>query len=507
MKRFFSMIFALLLIGVICGCQKTSTYSYALSMLRYTEMTGENGFVKYMEKTEISDTDFYSEKAISDEERAACISATEEILCAVSLTERLFVYVFEKENFDGARVEKNTLYLSPVDWKSPDYAANVLLALCSEYGNYGAVCGFACRLCTSLFGTGEENAVFPTDAIFFDLNLLCFDTDFVSETDVEKSKAIAISFAEDYIEKYGEDRYIDILKASGSLDTAEIFFEALETFYQTNGVEYDVTRLLFASGGAYMDYRVLSPFAVFHIAKDFRDYFYEISPLLHEDFLHENYEETKRFFEINVNQMKKYQVLLDLDEYHDDLTVFLGGKFDASAYQQQTHRICLASVSSFTHEYIHSLTLWHGKDMLKNEAWAIEGIANCFRHEYDHYGVSTMNALYNQYSAENDGAEFVLCYKEMIGREIDFAVDCRDLMDFSVYYRHLSSPEHVTAAQESFMRYLAATYGKDAAIGYVCKKGGEYVDLGKSFESLSVDWLLYIQEKFSDYENKKQAFF
>ena len=90
------MILALLLIGVICGCQKTPTYSYALSMLRYTEMTGENGFVKYMEKTETSEADFYFEKSISDEERNDCIVATREILRVVSVEERVSFYIFEK---------------------------------------------------------------------------------------------------------------------------------------------------------------------------------------------------------------------------------------------------------------------------------------------------------------------------------------------------------------------------------------------------------------------------
>ena len=488
---------------------ESAEYEYEKTTIYYSEFKDKFSIRKDVEKTQTDYAAYYFEPSIGRQERNTYIEATERMLaCIDGDLPYIEVTVLKPESYDGISFSGNHLYLPHQPWDSVDYLAKVLLAGYGEWGNYGLAYGYADYLSKKAgmdsrktdSEAQEAKELLPMSAPeLYDLNLLCFDEKFVSPEDVEASKNNACLFVEDYLSSHSEAEFLELLSASGTAEGAVRAKEALEAFYAENGIECSLSEMRYQYGGAAFDYMAACEYARFYIEKDWQDWAWDLTPLVSENFLHENYGEVREFFECNRQQMRQYQEHFGFGSYNDDLSILLTNSRGlktkgtmVSYYYESEHTIYLKSVVTLMHEYIHSLM--HGRIEKPDVLWKTEGFAAYFDPRYNLYRYSYQNDVLN-----SDSRTWIQEYIAEIGRPIDIRMDSCALFDIEVYACGYKDPNSSYGAGASFISYLIGQYGEQAVIAYLCDDNEYNAEWGKSYEKLVQDWNRYIEENYSQY--------
>ena len=453
-------------------------HEYEKMTVSYSEPMYGFSFRKDMEKTQTDYAAYYFETSIKEQERNACIEATDRMLSCIDAPQpEIEVAVLSQEFYDGVFIFGNRLYLSPQHWEAADYLAKVLLAGYGEWGNYGLAYGYADYLCKKAGLDGGEidgdnqkaEALLPMSAPeLYDLNLLCFDKKFVSSKDVEASKNNACLFVEDYLFSHSEAEFLELLSASGTVEGMAQTKEALEMFYGENGIEASLTEIRYQFGGVALDYGAACKYASFYIEKDWQDRFWKANPMVSENFLHEDYREVRKFFECNEGQMLEYQKLFGFDSYRNDIPITLangkgmtGSSVFHVGYGVDNYDIHLLNVSSLMHEYIHSLMCGRYDDW--STLWKTEGFARYYSYKYDAYAYDFLNNDWN-----SSPIIWVREYIDFLGRPIEVRTDVPELWDILVHGCGFTDPNSSYESGASFIGYLSDQYGEQAVIAYIC---------------------------------------
>ncbi len=504
-KRALALFLALLLCG---GCGLATEpeptppeLTYTSTSISYGELFGEYSFVKFMDQAETERAVYYFEPSVEEGQRLACAVATEQVLSKLgTLAEKPSITIFAPGTYDSVNIIENTLYAPVREWKSVDYATDVLLAACGQCGHYGLAYGYANRL-SERFGWEKPikgSFATPEKTETCDLNLLCFDPAFVSEADALTAQKLSCDVVNSYIKANGEEALQALLLASDTSEGMEAVTATLCEYYQGKGLTYTPSALRFGYGGEVVDYVLRSDLGTFHVGADWVDAVHEISPNIHQNFLHENYGETKEFFTVNLQLMQSYQDLFDLGSYNNKLSIAFPNRSlqRDSFYDSGAHKITLLSAISLQHEYIHSLTVPH---IAEGELWKVEGLARCFElYYYDPYRVPALNQDWN---SSETLARFK-CLEEYIavmGRPIDLFVDTHVVNDLLTYYYHLKSPNSAYDSGASFVWFLISQYGTENVIQHIC---GDKRPLPKSYKELVAEWNQYVEETYQEYSRE-----
>lgn len=461
------------------GNQEYNRYEYSSSYITYPDEYFIHCVVKSMDIAEAGNRKYGFQSDIPDEERQACIEATENILERIGFDGELNIYIYTEREVNGSFYidEKssggNDFFAYSCDWKDADYVTGLLLAVYGKYCNYGAAYGYADYLCDSA-GDAEKNNVKPqfnTEYNCYDLNMLCFDDDFLTADEAEEARAVSVSFVRDYIAENGEAAFGELLEKSGSVQTCGKFNNELEKWYKANGLTpgSPLSELLYTYGGYSYQYIAYNGYAVFHMTRDWKDADYGSNPLVTENFLHENYSETRKFYEINTEQMKQYKKLFNLKNDVMDVSVIIenGKESYADLYvgagQDAYIRLHIINASSMMHEYINALCL----PTSISDNWAVEGLAGAFDTRYNHYAYDYT------------------------------AMDFKDIYNRAVYTGQHYDPDYSYEAGVSFIYYLCDTYGERRVIEYVCDNHDLTTVTDKSFDELVLDWKNYLEASYS----------
>lgn len=464
-----------------------------------------NAFVKSsdMELASVDGVTYAFEQAISADDRMDCIEKTQSVLDRIELKKEIHIYIYTSDTYDRAYISDGAIYTSVQSWESPEYISYLLLGLFGEYCNYGAIYGYA----TFLYGQLNESTADKNEFVWdsemdcsaLDLNILCFDETFVSQKEIENVRNISAAFVSDYINAYGIREFHELLKNSGNAEGADLFGKELSHFYSMNHVDYIPSNVLYSFGGRSYNYIVRCQYATFFVANGWYDKNNEQNPLTYENFLHQNYRDVKKFFEIHSEQMGKYQSLFGLEPYNNDLKVYFSNDkrlSQDSLYQQRTHSIYLKNVDSLMHEYIHSITV---ENTPAKSSWTIEGVARYFSYKYDYYGIAMLNFDYNV-SSSNEELLYVREYKEKIGRDINMEIDFTEIENIAVYSRSYTDPNGSYVAGSSFVAYMVSQFGEDEVIDMIFSEYGVEDSL---YTELVDGWVSYIDTNYADYSKYK----
>lgn len=465
-----------------------------------------------METVEVDNRQYGFMSEISDEDRMQCIEATEVMLGRIGFDGNLNIYVYTDETCNGSFYidEKdkggNNLLVYETDWKSPDYVAGLLLSVYGRYSNYGIAYGYADYLCENVWKNNLENIspLFNEEYSCYDINLLCFDKDFVTDDEIKEAKAISDMFVRNYMDNNGEVALRGLLKKSGQPITCSEFNEELEKWYNDNGFKpgNSLSEVLYTYGGYSYQYIVYNNYAIFYMTRDWQDTVYEKTPILTANFLHEDYAETKKFYEINTQQMRQYKELFDLESDVMDVPIVVINGNEASITEHGVgsggkNKIYLTTVVSLMHEYIHALCQ---PSSLSNQAfWTVEGWARAFDSRYNNYSYDFRTLDYNDAVVNNDKLHILREYIEKIGRPINMETDYKDVYNLLIYAGSFYDPNASYETGASFVFYLCDTYGERKIIDYVCDNHDLTTVTDKTYEELIEDWKNYMEDKYSEY--------
>ena len=494
---FLSLMLPIMLLLVSCSNDPNtpaavtpSVRNYISTEVIYSEPVAQYGFRLDMDFTATEFAKYYFEAGIEDEEREACIEVTDKLLSNQSPQGvQPEIYIFTRDRYDYKYIDSHKLYASAQDWKSVEYMTDVLLVTYGESVHYGTAFGYANYLANS-YNWNSYDGQFsnPSVSDICDLNYLCFDEDFITSNDVDIAKGNACAFVESYISQHGEQTFQQILVSlSKSLD-------ALAAYYEENGVSYTPSTVQYGYGGKSYDYLVYSDYGTFYITKDWVDMNAEYNPLITDNFLHANYADTKAFFETNLNQMKQYQDLFNLDDYNQDLDIVFTKPISASKtsfYQSVDHRIYLYNVDSLMHEYIHALTM----PAASMASWQVEGFARYFSYYYDLYGMAVLNQDYNNIP-DTPELQYIHEYSATINRPIDMAKDYPELENIAVYSRSWKNPNENYITGSSFVQYLVKQYGEENVINSIYGNGNP---LPQTYVELVKEWNECIESEYAGY--------
>lgn len=503
MNKLSILILFAFILSLCAGCttvlieESSIAYNYTTQEITYSDENAQYSFRKDVEYTQGKFAGYYFESVIDEAERQQCIKAAERILSVIKNLEITpEIYVFSADTYSGKYIIENKLYTCRQNWESVDFVTDLLLTVFGRCSHYGLAYGYAAALCHQFqWAAGaEENFTLPETVSACDLNLLCFDTSFVSENDALVVTQLASDFVDSYISEHGEASVQLLLSSSGTSQGMEKLNIALREYYSNNGLDFSPSVVRYGYGGVSYDYIVESDLAAFYIKTDWVDENQDLNPLVTENFLHSNYADVKDFFEINLKQMSQYQTLFALDDYNNDLQILFSNIKNLSRYsfyRNDTHTIYLKNVDSLMHEYIHALTQPDGT----MESWETEGFARYFSYRYDHYGIAFLNQDYNN-TPESAATQYVHEYLEVIGRPIDMAVDYLELENIAVYSRSFTNPNSSYVAGSSFIQYLVNQYGEECVIQHIYGSGDA---LPKKYPELVQEWNRFIEETYQAY--------
>lgn len=472
----------------------STEYVYTQVAITYSEENSQYSFRKDMFYTTTDLANYYFEQSIDELLWQTCVETTDRIIANLgSYESKPEIYVFD--TFDGVNIKENALYISKVNWKSVDYVTDIILATYGECTHYGLAYGYAVNLCERFGWEAPEfsNCSAPETMDVYDLNVLCFNRNFVSENDILVAQQTAYRFADYLLETYGEETIQQLLSLSHTEDGMTQLCERLCEYYGEQMVDYSPSCLRIGYGGVSYAYVLRSNFGTFYIGTDWTDANAAQNPLVTEDFLHSNYTETKAFFERNLDQMQSYQELFGLGDYDNELTVIFPNSRSGSQYsfyQSGLHRIIVYNVDSFMHEYIHALT----KPSTSQKLWETEGFARYFSYYYDDYGMAFLNEDYNS-AVQSKATEYLFEFKQTIDRPIDMQIDFKEFENVAVYSRNYTDPNASYVAGSSFIQYLVGKYGE--AVVAQCIYGEN--KLPQSYSELVAEWNRYIEETYSDF--------
>lgn len=465
-----------------------------LISVTYSEENSQYSFRKDMLYTETDLANYYFEQIIDESLRQTCMETTDHILANLgSFESKPEIYVFD--TFDGVNIIGNALYTSKASWQSVDYVTNIILAIYGECTHYGLAYGYAANLCEGLGWEVPEllDCSVPETMDVYDLNVLCFDRNFVSENDILVAQQTAYHLVDYLLETYSEETVQQLLSLSHTEDGMTVLCEKLCEYYAAQGVDYSPSHLRFGYGGVSYIYVLRSDFGTFYVGTDWTDTNAALNPLVTENFLRSNYTETKAFFQRNLDQMQRYQELFELGDYDNELTMVFpnfssGSKY--SYYQSGTHRIIVYNVDSFMHEYIHALT----KPSASQKLWETEGFARYFSYYYDDYGIAFLNEDYNS-AVQSEATEYLFDFRQTIDRPIDMQIDFKELENIAVYSRNYTDPNASYVAGSSFIQYLVGKYGE--AVVAQCIYGND--EFPETYSELVTEWNRYIEETYSGF--------
>ena len=514
--------------------QDYSGLEYNSSLYIYPDEYKLHSITTNMETATVGNRTYGFEKAIPKEERKACIEATEIILARVGYDDALNIYVYTDELGGGSyyidqskKNESGNSFITYIsDWKGADYVTGVLLSVYGKYGNYGVAYGYANYLCDSLLNVWENitddtddnrknivsdtqsneanygQPVFDAQYNCYDLNLLCFDDDFVTADEIVEAKAVSSAFVRDYIKNNGEDALKELLKKSGDVQLCHEFNTELGKWYNENGLVLSkpLSEVLYSYGGYSYQYVVYNEYAVFYIDRKWKDTIYYMNPLVTENFLHEDYARTKEFYEINTEQMRQYRELFDIEDCVMDVPVVLSNKKISIAIKNKESefahgRIYLRDISSLTHEYIHAICT----PTALGDFWAVEGWARPFDMRYNYYGYDYLNIYWNGIEEDSKDFGYIIEFISKKGSPIDMRTDYKDVDSLGIYYNSYYSPDYNYESGASFIYYLSDTYGEKKVIDYVCKNHDLTTVTDKTYSELVEDWKNYMENKYSEY--------
>lgn len=488
----------------LCGCvslengnvpssDSPTEYLFTQVSVTYSEENSQYSFKKDVLHTETAHAHYYFESSLDEGSRQACIDVTDSIIADLSgRVAKPEIYIFSDNTYNGVSIIESSLYTCQNDWQSIDYVTDVILAAYGQCCHYGTAYGYAAILCDR-FGWDVpkiSNDSMPEEIAVYDLNLLCFDQSFVSEKDASVARQAACRFVSYLMQAYDEETIQHLLSISKTDTGMAELSEKLGEYYSTQGIDYSPSLLRFGYGGISYDYALKSELATFYIGKDWADANLASNPLVTECFLHNDYAETKAFFEISIVQMLNYQKLFDLESYDNELTIiFPNSKVSNqySYYQSGLHRIIVFNIDSLMHEYIHALT----KPSSSHESWEVEGFARYFSYYYDYYGIAFLNEDYNT-AAESESTEYLTEFKRTINRPIDMQTDFTEIENIAVYSRGYTDPNVSYVAGSSFVQYLVRLYGE--AFVAKCIYGNE--SFPKPYNELVNEWNQYIEEAY-----------
>ena len=475
-------------------------YVYTGETVTYTEKNEQYSFRMDMERTDTEKAHYFFEKKIVDEQRRACIEVTEQILAQLGeLAEIPEICVLTESSYGSLFVIGNRVFLTEQDWQTHEYVTHVLMAVYGDFTHYGLAYGYANVLCRRLnWGEPFEGAfVVPSVVEVCDLGLLCFDSAFVSEKDANAAKNLACHFAA----SCEEEELKSLLADSDTTEGMAAVRDALAEYYADNGLVYEPSKIRYGFGGISYDYVVESDIGTFYLCDEWQDRNYEFNPLVSENFLHENYVDVSDFFEINFMQMQKLRDTMNMYPYDEDIKILLTDDpyLQESYADSKLDQICILSVVSVMHEYIHVLTRM---DFIQAEPWQIEGLARYLDLRYDYYGTPFTNYDYSNMpdSYMYWGARE---YVESLDRPLDMTIDYLTVYDLISYSGGATDPNQAKGyiGGASFINYLAKQYGEQTVLQAIyC--GGE--PLPKSHEELVADWVAYLNETYKDYSKREK---
>ncbi len=300
----------------------------------------------------------------------------------------------------------------------------------------------------------------------------------------------------DYIKNNGEDALKQLLKKSGDVQLCHEFNDELEKWYNDNGLVLNnpLSEVLYSYGGYSYQYIVYNRYAVFYMDRDWKD---SIDIFLSEDFLHKDYAQTKKFYEINTEQMRQYNELFELEGTVLDVPILIShtkSRNNDDSYQgiyyPDIKMIYTRSVTALTHEYIHALTV----PICVNQSWVFEGWATAYEYRYNYYKPKAYSYFMN-----NEDYIFLKEYIEKKGSPIDMVTDYKIVGDLMVYGKNDYDYKKGYTPAASFFRYLSDVYGEKKIIDYVCYNHDLTTVTDKSLDELAEDWKNYMEEKYSEY--------
>ena len=473
-------------------------YTYSTETVDYTEKNEQYSFRMDMERTDTDNAHYFFEKKVVDEQRRACIEATEQILAQLGeLADVPEICVLTEKSYGSLFVVGNRVFLSEQDWQTHEYVTSVLMAVYGDFTHYGLAYGYANLLCQRLNWDNpvEGEFVEPSVVEVCDLGLLCFNTAFVSEEDANTAKSLACHFSANC----DEDALKQLISVSDTTEGMEAVSTALAEYYANHGLEYNPSTLRYGFGANSYDYIVESDICTFYLCDNWYDRNHERNELISESFLHESYSEIDTFFELNLTQMQQYRDLFKLEPY-DEGIIFLftdDPYLREGQYDSHKKRADILTVTNIMHEYIHALTNPVGREL-----WEIEGFARYFDLRYDYYGAADTSAAYNRdVSSDLAGYQFLREYVEKIGRPIDMPTDYLELYNLFSYSRSITDPNAGGGfSGASYIGYLVSQYGEQTVIQSIF--GDE--TLPKTHEELVAEWVVYINETYTDYSKLKQ---
>ena len=523
MRKATLLLIVLLLLCLFAACgteeipQAETPESFDISTLSFVKekvllCEAEDGigapFVlsKDLEITEYDGTVYAFESGVSIEERSRCIETTNALLSRIGAGKDIQIHIYTKQTYGTAFVDSGALYTCVQDWGTPEYTQLVLYALFGEYCNYGLIRGYAAFLCSELppaeIALLEDGASLPDDLDIFNLNLLCFREEFVSDGQIAIADQIANTFVADYLTESTEESLHRLINDSGKLETGDRFTGSLRDFYASKNIFHEVSPLLFRLGGQGYAYIVKNPYCEMYIEQGWYDPVKDLCPYTYDGFLLMNLSDTMQFFTINTRQMEQYQQLFDFDDYNNDLRVFFTTKehfhgVTTSEYDHGTHAVALLATSSFMHEFIHSLTF----DRTIKENWAIEGSARHYSYYYDYYA-NAMNDVDFQNVMDQRKYLYLKEFQDHLGREIETDTDFAQINHLTAYAFEQDDPNdgggYVPGA--SFIAYLISRFGEETVIKILF----ETHDFGDfTYEELVADWQAFIQKTNSSYTKSK----
>lgn len=480
---------------------------YNSSYLTYPDEFRIHAVTDKLELAKVGNRQYGFEPGISQEDREACIEATEVMLGRIGFDGELNIYIYTEDKLknsyyiDEKDGGENSLYAYISDWKSPDYVTGLLLSVYGRYSNYGIAHGYAGYLCRSVWKNTSDSAspVFDAEYNCYDLNLLCFNEDFVTGGGKREAEGASDAFVQYYIDKNGEAELRGLLGKSGHPDTCGEFNEELEKWYSDNGLTLTnpLSKVLYTYGGCSYQYIAYNGYAVFYMDRDWQDINYERNPLVTENFLHEDYAETRKFYEINTEQMRQYRELFGLENDGMDVPVVMSNRNITTITHTSSYgygRIYILTVSSLPHEYIHTICIPTSLTF----PWAIEGWATAFCLRYNYYAYDFLSEDYNNAALDEENfflAEFI----EMNGHPINMETDYMDVYNLYVYAGNNYDPNYSLASGASFINYLCDTYGERKVIDYVCDNHDLTTLTEKTFDELVEDWKNNMEVKYSEY--------
>ena len=571
--------------------------------MTYSEPGKDPDIYTVMDVTVDGNTEYSFQNDISDTRRRECIAVTEKLFKYLDIYTETEIYVFSEADEGFRFVSGNKAYVCLQDFKSIDYIADILPAVFGGYCNYGLVYGYAVYLYEQLFGAAEgyfsprfdadwqyydinllcfdtdfasaedienarniacdfvkkyisengikafnkllvssgdtaengtfllalseyygENGVYPTlsgilygyavylyeqlfgaaegyfsprfdaDWQYYDINLLCFDTDFASAEDIENARNIACDFVKKYISENGIKAFNKLLVSSG--DTAEngTFLLALSEYYGENGVYPTLSGILYGYGGKYYDYYAACKYAVFCVKNDWTDRLQERAPNAYDGFLNRDYAKTREYFETTETELGNIRDEMGLEPYKEGLRIIFT---DVQNFYKEDYCIFVSSHANLIQLYI--ISLFSDVEM---EYWKKVGLSANYDRNNDIYSNHALNEYYKN---RGNGPTWAFAneFVEKTGRDIDVSTDIYELQNIVVYYYGSYEPEEGGDSAASFTHYLISLFGKDDVKEYLLGKKELSSFTDKTFDTLKAEWKEYLETNYSEYSKYK----